>query len=146
MKIECNNGFFIFTELKVGQVSDFMRYSGLELVKWRNAYTLSGLEEIKEYSIAGTPLLNLVANTTYQGEPWEIFDQNGIVFNFLTGLAVPFLSITQSIKLSIAGNKYISNGLILPGSLTPEGKRIKSYSGYFSRDTLNFNYSEVENV
>jgi hypothetical protein len=53
-------------------------------------------------------------------------------------------TITQTVKLSQAGNKYIANGLFLPGSLLPDGKRIKSYSGYFSRDTLNFNYSEVE--
>jgi len=145
MKIDCINGFFIFTELRVGQVSDFMKYSGLTLVKWRDSYTFSGLEIAPEYSIAGTPLLNLVASKTYQGEPWELFKENAVVFNFLTGLLVPIVSVTQSVKLSMAGNKYISNGLIVPGSILPDGKKIKSYAGYFSRDTLNFNYSEVEN-
>lgn len=146
MKIECINGFFIFRELRVGQVSDFMRYSGLELVKWRDCYTFKGLENVPEYTIKGTPFLNLIASKTYQGEPWELFDQNQATFNFLTGLAVPFLSVIQNVKLSTAGNKYVSNGLILPGSLLPSGKKIKSYAGYFSRDTLNFNYSEVQSV
>lgn len=146
MKIDCINGFFIFTELKVGQISDFMKYSGLDLVKLNGFYTFSDLEEIPGFTIAGTPFLNLVSTKTYQGEPWELFDQNGVVYNFLTGLLVPIVSVTQLIKLSVAGNKFITSGLILPGSLTPEGKRIKSYSGYFSRDTLNFNYSEVDYV
>jgi hypothetical protein len=73
-----------------------------------------------------------------------LFEENAVVFNFLTGLVVPMATITQTVKLSQAGNKYIANGLFLPGSLLPDGKRIKSYSGYFSWDTLNFNYSEVE--
>lgn len=146
MKIDCINGFFIFRELRVGQVSDFMRYSGLTLVKWRDAYTFEGLENVPEYSQAGAPFLNLVASETYQGEPWELFDQNAVCFNYLTGLIVPFLSVAQNIKISTAGNKYVSNGLILPGSILPNGKKVKTYSGYFSRDTLNFNYSEVESV
>jgi hypothetical protein len=144
MKIDCRNGFFIFNEDRAGQIADFIRWSGLELVKWRDAYTFSGLELAPEYSILGTPFFNLVATATYQGEPWDLFEENAVVFNFLTGLVVPMATITQTVKLSQAGNKYIANGLFLPGSLLPDGKRIKSYSGYFSRDTLNFNYSEVE--
>lgn len=146
MKIDCLNGFFIITEDRVGQVSDFMKWSGLSIVKWGDFYTFEGLEEVPEYTISGAPFLNLVATKTYQGKPWELFEQNLVVFNFSTGLLMPIASILQSVKLSTAGNKYISNGLIIPGSILPNGKKVKSYSGYFSRDTLNFNYSEVESV
>jgi len=146
MKIDCLNGFFIITESKVGQVSDFMKWSGLTIVKYGEFYTFEGLENVPEYTISGTPFLNLVATKTYQGKPWELFEENNVVFNFLTGLLTPIALIVQPVKLSVSGNKYISNGLIIPGSLLPNGKKIKSYSGYFSRDTLNFNYSEVESV
>lgn len=146
MKIDCLKGFFLFRELKVGQVSDFMRWSGLDLVKVGDYYTFAELETVPEYSITGNPLLNLIAIKTYEGTPWDIFEQNAVCFNFLTGLLVPFASVVQSVKLSQAGNYYISNGLIVPGSILPNGKKILSYSGYFSRDTLNFYYSEVESV
>lgn len=146
MKIDCLNGYFIFTELRVGQASDFMRRSNLSLVKKENYYTLKGLEEVPDHSITGVPFLNLIASKTFEGKPWEIFEENQVVFNFSTGLLVPFLSVPNNVKLVQAGNYYVAGGLFMPGSILPDGKKIKSYSGYFSRDTLSFYYSEVESV
>lgn len=146
MKVDCINGFFIFRELKVGQVSDFMGYTGLELVKWRDAWTFKGLESVPDYSIQGTPFLNLPATKTFEGEPWDLFGENGFVFNFLTGLLVPISTVSNVVNVSVSGNKLISNGLIMPGSILKSGGKIKSFSGYYSRDTLNFSYSGVENV
>ena len=123
-----------------------MRYTGLTLVKWGDFYTFSGLEKTPKYTLAGAPFLNLVASKTYEGKPWELFRENMVVYDFLKGIIVPMVSVTQIIKIGLSGNRYLANGLILPGSVTTDGKKIKSYSGYFSRDTLNFSYSEVESV
>lgn len=146
MKVKCLHGFFIFEETKVGQVSDFMSLTGLKLVPWRDNFTFEKIELAPEYSIQGKAFLGFTALKTYEGEPWEVFEQNGVVYNFNTGLVVPIASVVQTIKVSMAGNRFVSPGLIIPGSLTSEGKKVKSYSGWFSRDTLRWLYSEVSYV
>lgn len=143
MKIECLHGFFIFREVEVGQISDFMSFTGFNLVKWRDAYTFSGLELAPDFSIIGKPVLSVPATATIEGEPWEVFEENGIVYDFGKGLVLPITSIIQSVKINLAGNRYVSNGLILPGSLTVDGKRVKDYSAWFSKESLRFLYSAV---
>lgn len=143
MKVKCLHGFFIFEETKVGQVSDFMSLTGLSLVPWRNAYTFEDLADAPDFSLAGKTMLGVAALATFAGEPWEVFEANGFAYNFDTGLVVPIASVVQEVSIQLAGNRYISNGLILPGSLTAEGDRVKDYSAWFSRDTLRWLYSEV---
>lgn len=146
LRAKCLHGFFIFQETKVGQVSDFMSLTGLSLVPWRDAYTFEDLAEAPDFSLAGKALLGVAATKTFEGEPWEVFEANGFAYNFDTGLVVPIQSVTQQVVIQLAGNRFISNGLILPGSLTAEGERVKDYSAWFSRDTLRWLYSEVEYV
>lgn len=146
MRVKCIHGFFIFQETKVGQVSDFMSLTGLELVPWRDAYTFAYLEEAPDFSLAGLELLGVPAIKTFEGEPWEVFEANGFVYDFSLGVIVPIATIVEPISISLAGNRYVSNGLILPGSITDEGEKVKGYSGWFSRDTLRWLYSEVEYV
>jgi len=146
LKIDCLHGFFIFREVEVGQISDFMSFTGFSLVKWRDAYTFEGIEEAPGFSIIGKTVLDAPATATFEGEPWEVFEENGLVYDFGKGLVLPIASIVQSVKINQAGNRFISNGLILPGSLTDSGKRVKDYSAWFSRDTLRFLYSAVEYV
>jgi hypothetical protein len=123
-----------------------MSLTGLKLVKWRDAYTFEYLEEAPEFSIAGKAVLGVPSAATFEGEPWEVFEKNGIVYDFGKGIAVPIATITQTVKISLAGNRFISSGLILPGSLTADGKRVKDYSAWFSRDTLRWLYSAVDYV
>jgi hypothetical protein len=144
MKVKCLHGFFIFEQSIVGQISDFMSLTGLTLVPRENYYTFEGLEDAPNYSLKGRPLVGeVLAIETYQGQAWEVFEANGMVFDFLQGILVPISSVTQRVTLSAAGNRYISPGLILPGSLTGSGERVKEYSGFFSRQTLRWMYSEV---
>lgn len=132
--------------MKVGQISDFMSLNGLTLVPWRDAYTFEQLENAPDFSIAGKALLpNFIATETYEGEPWEVFEANDCVYNFNTGLLVSIDSITQTSKLTLAGNRYISPGLLLPGTVLENGK-VKSYSGWFSWEALRWRYSEVSYV
>lgn len=146
MKVECLHGFFIFKETRVGQISDFMSLTGLSLVKWRDAYTFEAIAEAPGFSIVTKPILGIPATATFEGEPWEVFEENGIVYDFGKGIVSPIATITQSVKIKLAGNRFVSSGLILPGSLTVDGKRVKDYSAWFSRDTLRWLYSAVEYV
>lgn len=146
MKIRCNHGFFIFQETKVGQVSDFMSRFGFSLVPWRDAYTFEALEPAPLYSLKGSPYLATPALENFEGEPWEVFEANGFVFDFSKGLVVPITSIVQTTSVQLAGNRFISPGLILPGSVTADGSRVRDYSAWYSRDTLRFLYSEVSYV
>lgn len=95
------------------------------------------------HTILGGPLLNFVATKTFEGEPWELFEANGVVYDFNLGLVVPIASVIQATSIQLAGNRYVSPGLILPGSVTVDGERVMDYSAWYSRDTLRFLYSEV---
>lgn len=123
-----------------------MSLTGLSLVPWRDAYTFEDLVDAPDFSLAGMDLLGTPATKTFEGEPWEVFEANGFVYDFSTGLIVPIATVAQSTSIQLAGNRYVANGLILPGSVTDDGDRVKDYSAWFSRDTLRWLYSEVSFV
>lgn len=116
---------------------------GLDLVPVGTYFTFADLENVPRYTIAGGELLTVPATKTFEGEPWEVFEENEIVYDFNRGLLVPITSVTQLITVKKAGNRFVSSGLILPGSVTEDGDRVKDYSAWYSRDTLRFLYSEV---
>lgn len=146
MKVRCLHGFFLFEEIKAGEVSDWASYSGLSLVPHGTYFTFEALSLAPRYSIQGAPLLNLTSTKTFEGEPWEVFEANGFVFDFSTGLLKPLISVTQLVQIKLVGKKFISNGLILPGSVTDDGKRVKDYAAHYSQETLRWLYSEVTYV
>lgn len=143
MKIKCIHGFFIIEETSVGQISDFTEYTGLVIVNKGPYYTFEPLVDAPNYTIEGAPLLDAVAIKTFAGEPWEVFEANEMVYDIQTGLMKPLASITSVVELFVAGNYYVANGLIQPGSITKEGQKITGYSAWFSRTTLTWKYSEV---
>ena len=143
MLIKCLHGFFLITETKVGQLSDFQSRFDLKLVRYGEHYTFEELADAPTYSIKGADFLGRVATKTFEGRPWEVFEENGFVFDFNRGLVVPLASVTQTTTIDLAGNRFVSPGLILPGSLTDDGDRVTDYSAWYSRDTLRFLYSEV---
>lgn len=146
MRIRCLHGFFLFTEVRVGQVSDFMSRYGLDLVAYGDHYTFATIESAPKYSLKNKQLLGNVAKVNFEGEPWQVFEKNGLVYDFDKDLVVPISTILDVTTISEAGNKFMSPGLIKPGSTTAGGKRVKDYSAWFSRDTLTFLYSEVSYV
>ena len=143
MKARCLHGFFIFEETKAGQVSDFMSYTGLILVPRGTYFTFEFLKDAPNYSIEGESYLGFTAIKTFAGEPWEVMKANGIIYDFSTGVLKPLLSVTQLVSIKTAGHRYISNGLILPGSLTDAGMRVTDYAAHYSKETLRWLYSEV---
>jgi len=143
MKLKCQHGFFIFEETRIGEISDFMSLTGLSVVPWRDRFTFATLAAMPAYTLEGKAFLGFTATKTYEGEPGVLFEQNGVVYDFTKDLVVPISSITQRTKIILAGNRFTSPGLILPGSLT-DGGRVKDYSAWLSRDR--WLYSEVTYV
>jgi hypothetical protein len=146
MHIRCQHGFFKFTETKIGQISEFMSWSGLTLVPKNDFYTFEFLEETPNFSIAGLDLLGIPAVATFAGEPWEVFEANGFVYDFNADLLKPIETVLTKTKIVQAGDKFISQGLIMPGSLTDSGDRVKDYAAWFSMPKGTFKYSEVTYV
>lgn len=146
MRISCLHGYFIFQEVRLAQVSDFMSRFGVEIEAIGPYYTFSDLVDAPRYSLKNKDLMGQVAKENFEGEPWEVFAKNGLVYDFDKGLVVPITSVVQQTTIEQAGNRFISPGLILPGSTTVGGKRVRDYSAWYSRDTLKFSYSEVAYV
>lgn len=143
MKIKCMHGFFLFEEQRPGEASEFSSLFGLELEPFDNYFTFAPLAEAPDFALAGLPYLEATTTKTFAGRPWDVMRENNLVYNFNTGLVVPITSITQAVKLSLAGTYWVSPGLILPGSLTDEGTRVTDYAAWFSKGIMEFKYSEV---
>lgn len=145
MKVKCLHGYFIFEELRAGQVSEFISYLGISLVPKDNYYTFDFIKNIPDYSIEGVSFLNLSASKTFEGKPWEIFEANNFIYDFNLNQLRLISTVTLQTKVLIAGNRFISQGLIMPGSTTQNG-RVKNYSAWYSRDTQRWLYTEVDFV
>lgn len=144
MKLKCYHGFFIFEETRVGQISDFIRFTGLKISPREDYFTFDKLLSVQCYSIKGQTVSGSPpALKTFSGNPWEVFEANQLVYNFNTDQIVSKSSIVQKTRINASGNKYVSPGLILPGSTDQNGKKILGYSAFYSRDRQSWYYSEV---
>ena len=143
MRIRCLRGFFYMDEVAAGQVGRFMSYFGAEVVPWRGGFTFKPLADVPEYTVKGGAFLGAVATATFAGRPEELFEANEMVYDFSKGLVVPLTSVTVKTNISKSGNIFVSNGLLIPGSLTDDGTRVKDFTAWFSIDSATFRYSEV---
>lgn len=142
MRIDCLHGYFKFYETAPGQVSKFMSLYDLELERSGDHFTFADLVDAPTHSITGGTFLGIPTLETLEGEPWEIMRANDLVYNFVLGLVMPILTVIGIADLDQAGNSYISNGLLLPGSLVGTD-RVRDFSGFWLQDRANFKYSEV---
>ena len=144
MRIDCDHGFFKFTELKPGQISRFQSFFKSKIVRQNDFYTFENLINAPTYSIIGNQYLGAVATKTFEGIPSEIFRENSLVFDFTKNLVVPINSVTTRVKIDLVGFYNIAQGLILPGSVTDDESRVTDYSAWYSFETGRFRYSEVK--
>lgn len=114
----------------------------IELAPYEEKYTFLELENPPDHSIIGAPYLGATALKTFSGKPWEIFEANDFIFDFGTGKVSPKTSVSTVVNLDKSGSYYLSNGLILPGSIY-KGEKIMSYSCFYNFDKRRFRYSEV---
>lgn len=145
LRINCLHGYFIFEEQRSGEVSDFISLYGLDIVRKGNQFIFGDLEDAQDFSIKGKAYLDSIATKTFEGEPWEVFEENNLIYNFDKGLVVPISTVTNVATLSNAGNFFVADGLIMPGSITDDG-RVTDYAAWFTTDTMKFKYSAVEYV
>lgn len=144
MKIKCLSGFFIFEETALGEMGRFASIFELDLAPWRgNLFTFEALKDAPLYAIEGNTYLGEIVSTTYEGEPWEIFDKNNLVYNFTINKVVNKSTITQPVDIKTGLYSYSTNGLILPSSIMDDGRRVKDYSAWYSFGYNQFKYSEV---
>lgn len=146
MKLNCSHGFFKFEETSAGQISDFMTYSGFQLVKKDDYYTFKSLELAPDYTIEGKEFLGHVATETFEGSPEAVFKANGVVYDFTKDRVLPISSITAKASIVNAGNYYLSNGLILPGSRVLSGQIITGFRAFWSARGLKWFYTGIDYV
>lgn len=146
MRVKCLHGYFLFDEEYSGEISDFMSFAKIQLVPCETFFTFPDLKDAPKYSLQGKPLIGLNAIVSSEGEPWEVFEYNGFVYDFSIGSMRPILSVANVAKINGAGNRYVANGLIPAGSLNQNGQRVKNYSAWYSRATGAWLYSEVTYV
>lgn len=146
MKVKCLHGYFIFSETRPGQISDFSSLTGLVVEAIPEGFTFAPLIDLPDYSLPGKTLLNLPASAVFEGRPWDVLEANGLTYDLMMGVLAPIATVTNQVRIDPAGEYFITSGLIQPGSIDQNGKRIKNYSGFYSRDTGRWLYSEVEHV
>ncbi len=143
MRINCIHGYFKFEENEPGELSQFASRFGLSIVRREDHFTFEDLKEAPTHSLVGGLFLLAPCTARFEGQPWEVMRENALVYNFSLGLVVPILTIVTVAKVRTAGNYFISSGMLLPGSLTDEGKRVTDYAAHFSFRDFQFRYSEV---
>ncbi len=143
MEIKCLHGYFIFTEHEAGECSKLASLFDLDLALEGDNFTFDSLTGAPGYSILGGTYLGAPAIKTFEGKPWEIMKENKLVYDFINDIVVPEVTIIQRAKLDLIDYFYLSDGLILPGSILNDGTRVTTYSAWYSFDESSFKYSEV---
>lgn len=141
MRVNCRHGFFQFYEQSTGEISDFISLFGFDLVSEKDYYTFSTLQDAPRYSIQGGEYLGAPAIVTYEGEPWEVMEANGLVYDYDQDKVISILEVTDILQLKETNRYFIADGMIAPGSLTDEGNRVTDYSAFY--ESNRFEYSEV---
>jgi hypothetical protein len=143
MKIFCRHGYFVFEETHAGQISRFMSLFGLEIESTGDHFTFSSLLDAPDYSLAGGTFFGAPTTEVFAGHPWEIMRVNDLVYNFSLDAVVPIQTVTQVAKVRSAANYFLSDGMLLPGSVMEDGSRVKDYAAFFYFDEMQFKYSEL---
>jgi hypothetical protein len=143
MKVDCIHGYFIFNEDKAGELSRFLSLYEFDLLKKDDFWTFETLIDAPKYSIEGGTFLGAPCSKTFEGQPWDVMRENGLVYDFINDAVVPISTIIIRPNLFAAANYFFSSGLIMPGSVKDDGKRVTDYAARYLFDTVKFKYSEV---
>lgn len=143
MRIDCIHGYFKIFETSPGQLSEFVSSYGFSIKRSGDHFTFAKLVDAPNYSLAGGVFLGAPTTKRFSGQPWEVMRENGLVYNFSLDVVVPTATIIQRTELEQVGYVWSSKGLLLPGSLTEDGSRVKGYAAFYSSEKAQFRYSEV---
>ncbi len=143
MKIKCIHGFFKIWPDSSSEVSRFINNYGLILTTRDWYFTFPPLASAKNYSLVGKTYVTFPATETFEGEPGEVMRKNKIVYDFSKGVTIPIASVLSKLQLENCGEYFLSSGLIIPGALTDDGKRVTDYTAHWDSSVNIFRYSEV---
>lgn len=143
MRIKCLHGYYMFEESKAGQIADFLNLFGFQLISKDGYYTFSSLDSAPEFSIKGSTYLGAPCTKSFEGKPWEVMKQNGLVYDFVNDAVVALETIAYKIQLLETNSYFLSNGMIVAGSVRDDGSRVRDYAAHYLFDTAKFKYSEV---
>jgi len=147
VRIDCLHGYFTFHETRVGEASRMRSIFKIELTQLADLfqsgiYTFKGLEAAPNYSIEGGQYMGNDAIKTIEGKPWQVFESNGLVYDFTQKRVLPASEVSVNVKIQQSGYYYISNGLIIPGSRADQGQ-VLDYTAWVVWETFSFRYSWV---
>jgi hypothetical protein len=129
-------------ERGAGELSKFMKLYGSRIVPKEDYFTFETIQNCPNLSIEGADYLGNVATETFEGEPWEVMQANGLVYDFERDEMLPKAGVSNRVSYILTGRYYVSQGLIVPGSLTQTGDRILSFTAWY--DFTTFKYSEIQ--
>lgn len=145
MRILCRHGHFAFYPKNENEIYRFENLFDEEIVRVDDFYTFDFLSEAPDYSLIGKNYLGLPAVAGFEGNPWDVMEANGFVYNVALGLVVPKTTILTVVSIDISESFYTTeNPFIQPGSLNVDGSRILSYDANYSVDTSQLRIFEVQ--
>lgn len=128
MKVICQSGFLKFYPKNSSEVSDFNTYFSKSLIRNGDHWTFPALAALPDYSIKGRPFADLVAIETIEGEPWQVMQANGLVYDLTLDAIVPKQTIISEVQLPQTGSYYTADvPLVQPGAFVAFGVQVMSY-------------------
>lgn len=127
-----------------GQIATFCQTYGFDIELQDQYYTFSTLLDAPTYSVAGDTYLGAPCIKTFEGPPWEVMRQNKLVYNFVLDQVVPILSVKQTAHIYQTDMYFLSDGMLMAGTLTDAGKVITDYAAHYIFNVAKFKYSEID--
>lgn len=143
MKVRCVHGYFFFEEQDYGEMSVFLSTTGFSLVPKDGYFTFPKLAIAPDFSLKGLAYVDTAAPKTFEGKPWDVMKENGLVYDFVLGMVRPITAVTSLLSISAAQQYFYSDWLISPGARANAGRQVTGYTGIFRADTTKFRYTEV---
>jgi hypothetical protein len=145
MKILCRHGHYAFFPDFSTEIAEFSRHFRTELVRQEDFFTFPLLKNLAGYALKGKIFSGeLVANTNFSGNPWEIMDANSFVYSLTLKRLVPKTTVTVKTLLLNAGGYLLSpTPFVQAGSFAVNDQRIVDYFGFLSDDYKQLRISEV---
>jgi hypothetical protein len=135
MRVLCRHGHFAFYPRGASDIYRFAQSFDVELEREEDYFTFPTLKGAESYSLAGKPYLGIPALETFEGKPWDVMKENGLVYDVQLGIVVPKTTIVGIADITQKGFFYVCNvPLLQPGARTILGRQILSYSGEFRED------------
>ena len=142
MIIKNVHGYFYFYEEVAGEVARFNSLYRQDLTLTdKGHYTFNKLVDFPRYAIKGQSFDGFNINTTFSGEPHDIFKANKMVYDFLEGTFRHIDTVGVLIDIKKSKSFYFYKGLITTGSYFRGNEKIIGYLCFFSPISLQFSYS-----